>query len=179
MADRFSRGSARGLPSRTRRQSSWAVGPLGLVSRSSSGVSLFATSAQAQANGLTIVRLRGELLVMVTAGASVLDGFEGAFGICIVSENAFGAGVGSVPSPIADIGWDGWFAYQMFQVKVVTATIGEGVNAPSAVARYEIDSKAMRKFKATDTVIAILEVTEVGAATLAAQFRSRILVKIA
>ena len=170
--------SARGRPSLTvRRQSSWAVGPSGIVSRTSTGASLFGTGSQAIDNGLTHVRLRGELLGFLTSIAAALDGFDCGFGVCIVSENAFGIGVTAIPNPITDIGWDGWLYHKLFALKgAVTGTFDETL---SAQVRIEIDSKAMRKFKATDLMVAVVDVTEVGTSQVDFSFQSRALDKIA
>ena len=181
MADRFRRGSARGSLVRTpRRQTTWAIGPQGTVQRTAAGSVIFALGAQAVDDGLTIVRTRGELLVFLSVATSALDGFTFDFGIGIVSENAFDAGVASIPNPTTDIAWDGWLYHTRNSVKAVVATITEASQAEgSASMRLVVDSKAMRKIKNTDVAVAVLNTeTETGSATLNATFRSRMLVKI-
>jgi len=176
---RFNRSLRQGPLSRTpRRATSWFKGPDGIISTTTSSVIQFATGAIAIDDGLTLVRFRGELLISLVTATGVLDGFEGAFGVCIVSENAFAAGIASIPTPISDIAWDGWMVYQMFHVKAMTATFSNAVNAVTGSMRVELDSKAMRKFKSTDVLVAVTEVTEVGTAQLTMQLQSRILVKL-
>ena len=170
-SSRFPRTGAR-----SRRQTTWLVGPQGETGVISSSVSaVLALGTQAIANGLTIVRTRGELFIQQQSSAAIGDGFEGAFGLGIVSENASGIGVTAIPTPLADIGWDGWLYHRLFSVKAPTSTVIDG---PGSLLRVEVDSKAMRKFKSTDVLVGVLEVEELGVATMQLTFRSRVLVKI-
>ena len=69
------------------------------------------------------------MLLWLSTGTSALDGYDGAVGLCIVSENAFNAGIASIPTPITDIQWDGWLWYQSFSLRTPTAgtvSLGEG-----------------------------------------------------
>ena len=166
----------RGLSRSTARRPSWSQGPEGIVTRTASGQSLL-TGAQANVDELTVIRTRGILDVIMTAGAAALDGYDGAVGICVVSENAFNAGVGSVPSPTVDIAWDGWLWYQMIHVKTLTTTFADGVNAQSVVARYIIDSKVMRKTNLSDVIVVVIDVAEVGTATATFHLDTRLLIK--
>ena len=111
---------------------------------------------------------------------TVGDGFaQIAHGICIVSENAFGVGVTAVPSPLTDIGWDGWIWHQLTPgLFGLSVTESENVGALSMI-RYDIDSKAMRKQKSTDFLIGVSEFAgEIGAATLQFITETRILDKL-
>ena len=175
------RGSRFQRTSALRRKTTWTVGPEGSVQLTSAAASVFSGGAIAIDDGLTIVRTRGELNVGLSVAAVALDGFARfAFGMCIVSENAAGVGVTAIPSPITDETWDGWYVYytgSLFSV-VATAVLdnAEGV----ANLRLPIDSKAMRKFKRTDVIVAVIETaTEVGTASLTARLSSRTLVKLA
>ena len=174
----LSRGSfVRGRQSRTRRRPSWNGGPDGTLSRTTSGSTLFGTGAQTVVDEITLIRTRGILSLQVTAADAVLAGFDGAVGICVVSENAFNAGIASVPTPATDIAWDGWLWHHIFSIRAVTATIADGVNAVAVHRTIEIDSKAMRKTNITDVIIAVLEATEMTSATLHARIDIRILTK--
>ena len=156
---------ARGRSGRsTSRRPSWSNGPGGIFSRTATGQSLLTGQAQANLTELTIIRLRGIFNVFLTSGTASLDGYDGACGICVVSENAAAAGVAAVPSPVTDVAWDGWFWHQFFSLKVLTTTFADGVNGAAAQAKFEVDSKAMRKMNITDVIIAVLEATEVGTA---------------
>ena len=174
----FARSHQRGrFQGTSRRQTSWFDSPSGTLQRTTSGSTIFATGAQAVADGLTLVRIRAELVISLSITTAVLDGFTGAFGMGIVSENAFGAGVGSIPTPRTDVTWDGWMVYQPFTV------IGNSGTDPAlswmSTVRYQIDSKAQRKIKSTDVLVAVIEATEVGTATMNLTLKGRLLAKIA
>ena len=142
---------------------------------------LFPLAAQSVAEGQTIVRIRGELLVFLSVATAALDGFRWAFGMGIVSENAGDVGVTAVPSPIVDIAWDGWMVYETGHCTgwdILPAT-GNNANAGSSMVRITIDSKAMRKFRFSDILMPVFAATdEVGAAVIQANLSSRVLVKL-
>ncbi len=163
----------RGSPQK--RATSWTRGPFGTYTRTASGNALIANGQQALLDGLTIVRLRGEVTAFLSSATTALDGYTGAFGIGIANENAFNAGVASVNIPVTDVAWEGWLYHQFFSCKAHTS--GE-VTGQCANYRFEIDSKAMRKIKLGDVVYAAIEVLEVGAATLNGHFDTRMLSKL-
>jgi len=159
--------------SSTRRQSAWNQGPNGLSANLvASGASAIAIGQQAAIAGLTIVRIRGRLTIFGTAAATAANHMFWAFGICIVSENAFGVGITAIPHPQTDIKWDGWMYHTQ---GVGTTTPGSAVGTHGAI---EIDSKAMRKIKDTDFLIGVVEATEVGTSSVQFDLESRILVKL-
>ena len=159
------------------RQVSWEVGPRGSVATSTTSNSLFPTAAEAALDKLTIVRTRGQLIVEYTTGDAVAEGHEWAFGMCIVSQNAAGIGVTAVPDPLIDIAWEGWFVYEMGIVKQVGTTLDQ--SEIGAGQRIEIDSKAMRKLRITDNVVAVFSNTIVGSpGQVRASMLSRMLVKL-
>ncbi len=172
------RSLQRGRPVSQRHRPSWSIGPSGAFSVGASSSTIFATGAQAGVDELTLIRTRGVLVLHLSAVASANEGFAGAVGICNVTENAFNAGVGSIPTPITDIAWDGWLWYQFFSLKSVTATISDGSNAGAVVKEYVVDSKAMRKTNITDVIVGVLETTEAGASTLNAFLDTRTLNKV-
>ena len=163
--------------STARRRVSWSLGPTGILSPASSVVSLFAGGGQATLDDLTIVRTRGELLLSLLTAAAPQQGFQWAFGMCIVSENAFNAGVASVPAPLADGSWDGWFVHHQGSLKSGTATPAQEAS-DGTVNRLIIDSKAMRKLHQSDFVVGVLETVEAGTATMHAELHTRILSKL-
>ena len=156
----------------------WSGGPNGSFAVSADTSTLFGTQASANTD-LTLMRTRGRIQVGLTSVAAVLDGFQRVgFGMCVVSENAGIAGVGSVPTPITDIGWDGWFWHWLGPIIAVTATLTNGVGSSSQY--IEIDSKAMRKMRATDRIILVGEFSgEVGTAVLSVNGDTRLLSKFA
>ena len=162
-----------------RRKTSWERGPRGGVSLAVEGAIAFPIGVSSASDGLTIVRTRGELLYALTLVTTANDGFDTvAFGVCIVSENAFAVGITAIPTPFTDASWDGWMVHNMtaaFQ-PVAGDSVGE---LGSSANRIDIDSKAMRKFKATDVLVGVLETDgEVGAATITAKLNSRLLLKL-
>ena len=169
----FRRGSSRS----PRRQVSWSLGPDGIHTKTAAAVTIFDIGSQAVVNGLTIVRIRGDFLATLTV-AGVGEGFSRcAFGLCVITENVFNAGVGSVPSPIDDIGWDGWMVHGMFALLSSEAAVfGNG----SSFYRSTIDGKAMRKWKASDILVGATQVAdEVGTASITMALNTRVLAKLA
>ena len=181
MADR-SRGFHRGrqIP---RRLISWELGPGGTAPTViNSTVAIFLGSALSSSeDGLTVVRIRGELLVYMLLATTSNDGFSGAFGIGLASEAAVTAGAASVPTPITESSADMWLYHRFFSVKSPVAfASGAAQDGPSLATsfRLEVDSKAMRKLIQEDALYAMIEVAEVGTASIEVHFDSRILVKL-
>jgi len=161
-----------------RRQTEWSIGPSGSIVLNVAGATLFPTGAQSIEDAETIVRTRGEVNCAIDVSGALLEGFdEVAFGICVVSENAFGVGVTAVPSPISDKPWGGWLWYwtgSIFTVATVP-TDAEGC----AVVRIPIDSKAMRKIKRTDIMIGVAEaLVETGTVQITCKMNTRVLLKV-
>jgi hypothetical protein len=107
------------------------------------------TSAEA----LTLIRHRGLFHVQSDQIASNENPF-GAYGICIVSDQALAIGVTAVPTPYTDADSDLWIVHGYWgaPVKVATAV---GFNDISQ--RYPFDSKAMRKLSPDETMILVVE----------------------
>jgi len=166
---------------RSRRQSSWNVGPGGVSAQAVSSVTslILGGAIEPTSGGLTLVRTRGILELVLNTTSAIGSGFHGASGIAIVSSDAFAAGAGSIPNPISDVSWDGWLWHQFFDIHSVTATIADGANAASVYRRIEVDSKAMRKFGLNDAMVWMLETAaEVGTAAMNVHADSRILIKL-
>ncbi len=162
-----------------RRRVSWAISPSGQVGPiSGNSNNAFPTSAVASLDDLTVVRTRGRLLLQLITADAVGSGFEWAFGMCVVTQNAAGVGVTALPDPIGDIAWDGWFVYEQGWLVASDATpiVDRFVGEQQLI---EIDSKAMRKTHLTDNIVAMLGVQEVGTATVRAAFTGRMLSKLA
>ena len=153
----------------SRRRTTWGLGP-GLITSqnavsSSSTFLVGAQTAEATVDGLTIVRIRGMISLSLGLATAAQDGFSGAFGICIVTQNAAGVGVTAMPEPVTDLSWNGWLWHQFFafQSGVVSSSSNPG---PKDMLHIEIDSKAMRKIRVTDNVALIGQVTELGTSTM-------------
>ena len=133
-----------------------------------------------QSDGLTVVRIRGELSVFLTASNQAHGGIRGAVGIGIANENAFTVGgIGSLQTPVTDVDWDGWIWHSFFTVASITATIADGSNAVGCVVRIPIDSKAMRKQPDNMVLYAAYEGrSEFGSVTTFLDLDCRVLVKL-
>jgi len=188
----------RGRPSRTilgrgsRRSTSWVLGPksglLGTFGASfaASGSAIGGIGSTSGVDGLTLVRTRGELMMYLTSADAVNAGFHGAFGVGVVTADAFTIGVTAVPTPIADEDWNGWFYHRYVSlhapgpIAVATAAQETLQNATFAGAlRVEVDSKAMRKIPENMTTFCAIELEEIGASGLEWLYNSRELVKLA
>ena len=178
-----SRGSHRAFGrsgSDLRRKTSWEVGPGSStpVVLTGSGSTILGSGIAPTIPGLTLVRTRGLLGLTLNTAAAAGDGYTGALGIGVVTASAFAIGVTAVPTPLTDAGWDGWLYHEFFDVRAGDRTAGDS-NWEAAIARYTVDSKAMRKIEDEEkTVFAVLEVVEQGTAQVEVSFDSRVLVKL-
>ena len=166
-----------------RRKTSWQEGPFGRATLSVASSTVLATGQAAQEDGLTIVRIRGELIVALTSAVAVADGYDRcAAGICIVSENAAGVGITAIPTPVTDLAWDGWMwhsSFAMMGAGIIAGGAADDAPLGTAFLRLPIDSKSMRKIKNTDVLLAVVETTDlVGGATARFVLNSRVLVKL-
>ena len=141
---------------------------------------MWATGQSSLFDNQTIVRVRGQLTASLVTVTSVLDGFaRAAMGICVVSENAAGIGITAIPQPISDASWDGWLWHQWLGAFTGYSTTETG-RGPMEAVRMEIDSKGMRKLRATDVIVGVIELgTEVGTAALQFVAETRVLIKVA
>ena len=103
----------------------------------------------------TVVRVRGIIQVIPTFG---VDGdYAGAFGLGVVSDEAFVAGAGSIPRPFDDDDWSGWLVHGYYAGHVEFAS---GVGELMTNVSLEIDSKAMRKVGPGQTLVWMVESSE-------------------
>ncbi len=169
------RGSTRGFPRSTRRRVGWEEGPGTFVEGTSSGTSsnILGAGQQFVQDGLTVVRIHGTFELLLTAVGSARDGFHGALGIGIVTVAAFDAGVASIPMPLTEIEWGGWFFHQLFSLNANSATL-DATN----VLHFQFDTKAMRKSSTEEIVVMVLDLVEQGVATCAFRGASRMLLKL-
>jgi len=142
-----------------------------------SGQTVFAGGSTAGQDGLTLVRLRGQLLLTLESVTAVGDGFTGAIGIGIASSEAFAAGVASLPDPLVDIARDVWWWHTVFALSG-SDDAGSPTDAGGATFRTAVDSKAMRKIHANQTVFAVIRRTIHGAAQMNAYLATRMLSKL-
>jgi len=171
------RGSSRGRTLPARRKTFWAAGPGGSTTTqisAASGSAFIGSANAANVDGLTVVRIRGELLMYLSAAGSAQDGFTGAFGIGIASLAAVTAGVASVPTPLVEQDSENWLYWKAFSIRSSSSTLASS-NAGESVLRVTIDTKAMRKFPQDLSIYSIIEANETGAAVMQVTFDSRIL----
>ncbi len=102
----------------------------------------------------TVVRTRGEVSIRPAVGAAADVGIVGAYGLAVVSTDAFAAGVASIPQPFQDADWGGWFVWRSFSINFeFVSAIGQGLSQHN----QEVDSKAMRKVDTNETIVLIAE----------------------
>ena len=166
-------------PRVSRRISDWGVGPQARDTSLSGSVTVLWTTGTSPSQNLTVVRTRGLVAATQVLSGAIGDGFFGAHGICMVNEDAFAVGASAVPDPIDDSNSDLWLWHSFFDVRTVTGTIADGVNAVGCVSKIVIDSKAMRKdFDPEMVMVGITQVLESGTATVEIHADTRQLFKV-
>ncbi len=160
-----------------RRRTGWEEGPgtNSLVNVNSSSVAILGNTQAAVEDGLTVVRIRGFVELLINQMVAVTDGFTGALGIGIATTAAIGVGVTAVPTPITEVEWEGWLWHQFFSLH---ATEIDSVNTAQVRQTFMIDSKAMRKLETQDAIYAAIEVTETGSSNMVVRLGSRMLLKL-
>ena len=149
------------------------VGGSALTTIVTSSSVVLGSGVQTTGSELTLLRTRGICdLFLQGSGAADGDGMFGAIGIGVFTDPAFIAGVGSLPTPVTDVEWNGWLWHSFFSVHNPDITFG---GSPVVHQRFEIDSKAMRKFDASQVMAAVIETVEIGTAVLNVFMDTRIL----
>jgi len=146
-------------PRGSKRRTHW-TGAAGIASISATGSTILAIN-QVGHEGETLVRVRGLAAMILKTVSATGDGFTGAFGIAKVTSAAAAAGVGSIPTPITEVGWDGWLWHSFF---TVLGGLSGGADG-AGFQRIVIDSKAMRKMNEDEAIVLVSEQIEVGTAT--------------
>ena len=119
----------------------------------------------------TVARVRGVFKVFPQVFSADLE-YSGAYGLCIVSDEAFTAGAASIPRPHDDDDWGGWIVHGYYSGHVEAMA----VNAGSLVVEHHvIDSKAMRKVEINEIFVWMIE-AQAGA--VAAQLQARVLMML-
>ena len=172
MARNFHRPRGRGQ----RRLTDWAsTAPQTVFTALAAATAILdSTFTTAVAQPETLIRCVGNLTVETDQKAADETPF-GAFGVCVVSDQAAAIGVTAIPTPYTDAGSDLWLLHQFW-----TASIKAGSNVAfaSLSQSYELSSKAMRKVSDDETVCLVIEN---GAAAFGAIYRldMRLLSKVA
>ncbi len=157
----------------SKRQTEWDSLPFREIASSAVGSTLYSFGFVPVVSGLTIIRLRGELIVSSLMNAAT-DAMQLATGIIMVSDEAFAAGVASIPSPVTDED-DDWMWHQWHSVQSGTL----GAPGQGTEYRFIIDNKAMRKFPTGKTICAVTEViVEAGTVVVDTILNIRALIKL-
>ena len=136
-----------------------------------SGGPVLLASAGVGHEGETLARVRGLATLSLKTSNAIGDGLFGAIGMAIVTTAAATAGVGSIPTPITEAGWDGWLLHQYLAVE-------EAIVAGQAVGAFDrrvLDSKAMRKANEDESIILVWDGAVTGTMSAAVQVRVRVL----
>ena len=168
-----------------KRLNAWALGP-GFASQGSAAVLQLAASAAPAAVGsgvtpsipnLTVMRIRGTLLVSLTAANVQRSGFQMTFGIGIVTADAFVVGSTALPGPFEDSNWPGWLWLGGLDMRTGVGALAVGDPSINP-ARLEIESKAMRKFRLNEVLFMAVDTEESGTATVDIRGSTRVLLKL-
>ncbi len=157
-----------------RRKTAWAQGPgsTGLTSITASSVAIIGSGSVPTVPELTVARIRGLFDIFLTSSTSPGDGFFGALGIGMVQTPAFAAGISAIPTPLSELGSENWLWLSHFSVHEASA---DGQGSGTDHQRVFIDSKAMRKQSAEQTLYIALEVVEIGTAAASLFMDTRVL----
>ena len=114
----------------------------------------------------TIVRVRGFFSIFPSVLTADLTWF-GAYGLCIVSDEALAIGTTAIPRPHDDDDWPGWLVHGYFGGHVEADAAGPLLTQPTS---FSVDSKAMRKVGVNESVVWMVE-AQLGAVTAVLQAR--------
>ena len=160
-----------------RRTTEWSIGPVDTGSPITGSGDFIWDTGSIITQSATVVRIRGLFSIYLKTADAVNSGFVGAVGIGIASTDAFTAG--ALPDPSGDATWP-WIWHSFFDIRAITATLADGVNAGGVFTRMLIDSKAMRKQNPDETLFGSIQVlSESGNATAHFFARTRVLDKLA
>ena len=171
--------SRRGFTPRSRRATVWSIGPEDIDGGASvSADDLWSGGVSLNIPEATIVRIRGLFRIYLNSATAAADGFEFGIGIGLVTAEAFAAGTTAVPSPLGDEDWDGWMFHHYGDIRSLSGTHSDGVNAVGGVFSIDIDSKAMRKWNDSLVLFGKTQLVESGTASATIHAVSRVLIKL-
>ena len=101
----------------------------------------------------TIIRTRGQVSYFPNnAGADI--SVVGAFGVGIVSQEAFAIGITAVPGPFDSADWGGWLAWGSYSSR---QEFSDTTGIFQSSWQIDVDSKGMRKVATNETLILVWE----------------------
>ncbi len=160
MPYRHNRGSTAVSRGRKRETLWFGFTPAVNGSAGAGGTIIYSLNAAALAlRPFTIVRTVYELYITSDQTANTEDQV-GAFGWCVVSDQAVAIGITAVPTPITDMSSDLWFSHQ---VCFNSIAVSSAVSVLQVGTKYSVDSRAMRKVEEGSDVIGVQEFSAVGA----------------
>ncbi len=121
----------------------------------------------------TIVRTRGTYSTRSDQSAATED-VIGGIGLAIVNDVSAAAGIGSIPGPLSDLLWNGWYWIDYFR-QTFQFESAVGIDAKMSTS-HVIDSKAMRKVTG-DSVLVLVGENDHATSGLRIGFALRILTK--
>ena len=128
-----------------------------------SNVTVLASNSLGFAGPGTILRCRSYIQAWFDATVQVGDGILLTFGLGLVSSDAAAAGSGSVPEPRNDLfPWLWWG--EMSLASESTLVSGEGTPWGMSAQRIDVDTKAMRRVKAGESLVWIMNSTTASGA---------------
>ena len=149
---------ARGSSRATRLSKTWSGAIWDSVALTTTQAALAnVTLLEGAGQDATVLRSRGDLIIQGVPDAAS-DREIAAFGIGIVQANALAIGGTSLPSPVGDIGWDGWLWHRFVALEGNPLTAAD----PQAILLnriIEIDSKAMRRLPQDSAVVLVGELS--------------------
>ena len=148
-----------------RRPTIWGRSPADTaVTSLAAATAVLDSTAVGVAEGETIVRVRGQIIVGSDQIAAT-ERWVGAVGMCIASDQAVAAGVASISTPYTDQDSEVWLMHRYFGGAVRFHTAA-GFDA-QAMTSFEFDSKGMRKLPQGRTLCVVVEN---GAATTGIEY---------
>jgi len=133
-------------------------------------------AAALQLRPFTVVRTRGLVGVSSDQQAATED-YGGAFGICVVSDQAIAIGVTAVPTPITDDNSDLWFMIERVHGRF---SFGSNIGFREVGQFRTFDSRAMRKVEEGQDLSGVVESEAAGYTASGCIFKAyaRILIKL-
>ena len=166
----------RSFAQRAKRRTAWFVAFsndfLAVPANSKAGLNLNMAVADVL-GAATLVRVRGEEVLFVTGTDD--DDIGVGTGLAVVPQNAVGT-VASLPGPLTDGDYP-WLYHSLTHYRRETGV--DEFTPDLSITRSKIDSKAMRKIKAEEDVVWVIETSNAaGTAAISFAFSGRFLFKI-
>ncbi len=167
MARRFARSGG------PRRETEWFdFGITEFTMAAPGGTIFYSLNAAALAlRPFTIIRTIMEIDLRSDQAAAI-ETQSGAFGWCVVSDQASAIGVTAVPTPTTDLGSDLWFLH-----KIIFADESNLTDRTRGATRVSIESRAMRKVEQGSDVVGVGE-ANTGSFGMIMKTGGRMLVKL-